>query len=91
VSWAGTWANGLYACRLLAVGPCSWLKVSRFGLFGYRQVVPELPRIILGSISWYPKFRNKIWVPDIMGLGSGILGSSIGFRVFCPGLTATYG
>jgi hypothetical protein len=72
VSWVGTWANGLYACRLLAIDPCSWLKISGFGLFGYRQVVPELPRIISGFIRWYPKFPNKIQVPNIMGLGIGL-------------------
>jgi hypothetical protein len=70
------------------VGPCSLLNISGFGLFGYRQVVPELPGIISGFISWYPKFPNKIRVPDIMGLGSGISGSGIGLQVFCPGLPA---
>jgi hypothetical protein len=74
---------------LLVVGPYSWLKITGFGLFGNRQVVPELPRIISGFISWYPKFPNKIRVPDIMGSGLKIPGSGIGLWVFCPGLHRT--
>jgi hypothetical protein len=53
-------------------------------------VLPELPRIIAGFISWYAKFPNKIRVPDVMGSGSGIPGSGIGLRVFCPGLVGPY-
>jgi hypothetical protein len=44
-------------------------------------VIPELPEIISGFASCYPKFPNKIRV-------SGISGSGFGLRVFCPALAA---
>jgi hypothetical protein len=44
-------------------------------------VIPELPEIISGFASCYPKFPNKIRVS-----GSGIPGSGFGLRVFCPAL-----
>jgi hypothetical protein len=47
-------------------------------------VIPELPEINSGFASCYPKFPNKIRVSGI--LGSGILGSGFGLRVFCPAL-----
>jgi hypothetical protein len=49
-------------------------------------VIPELPEIISGFASCYPKFPNKIWVSGISGSGSGISGSGFGLRVFCPAL-----
>jgi hypothetical protein len=49
-------------------------------------VIPELPRIISGFASCYPKFPNKIRVSGISGSGSGIPGSGFGLRVFCPAL-----
>jgi hypothetical protein len=57
-------------------------------------VIPELPRIISGFASCYPKFPNKIRVSGISGSGSGIPGSGsgipgsgFGLRVFCPALS----
>jgi hypothetical protein len=47
-------------------------------------VIPELPEINSGFASCYPKFPNKIRVSGISG--SGIPGSGIGLRVFCPAL-----
>jgi hypothetical protein len=49
-------------------------------------VIPELPEIISGFTSCYPKFPNKIRVSGISGSGSGIPGSGFGLRVFCPAL-----
>jgi hypothetical protein len=49
-------------------------------------VIPELPEIISGFASCYPKFPNKIRVLGISGSGSGIPGSGFGLRVFCPAL-----
>jgi hypothetical protein len=49
-------------------------------------VIPELPEIISGFVSCYPKFPNKIRVSGISGSGSGIPGSGFGLRVFCPAL-----
>jgi hypothetical protein len=50
------------------------------------MMVPELPEIILGFISCYPKFSNKKWVLGIMGLGSGILGPTSCYEFFFLGL-----
>jgi hypothetical protein len=47
-------------------------------------VIPELPEIISGFASCYPKFPNKIRVSGISGSGSGIPGSGFGLRVFLP-------
>jgi hypothetical protein len=52
-------------------------------------VIPELPEIISGFASCYPKFPNKIRVSGISGSGSGIPGSGFGLRVFCPALAKT--
>jgi hypothetical protein len=41
-------------------------------------VIPELPEIISGFASCYPKFPNKIRVSGISGSGSGIPGSGYG-------------
>ena len=49
-------------------------------------MIPELPEIISGFASCYPKFPNKIRVSGISGSGSGIPGSGFGLRVFCPAL-----
>ena len=49
-------------------------------------MIPELPEIISGFASCYPKFPNKIRVSGISGSGSGISGSGFGLRVFCPAL-----
>jgi hypothetical protein len=49
-------------------------------------VIPELPEIISGFASCYPKFLNKIRVSGISGSGSGIPGSGFGLRVFFPAL-----
>jgi hypothetical protein len=51
-------------------------------------VIPELPEIISGFASCYPKFPNKIRVSGISGSGSGISGSGFGLRIFCPALVA---
>jgi hypothetical protein len=50
-------------------------------------VIPELPEIISGFASCYPKFPNKIRVSGISDSGSGIPGSGFGLRVFFPALT----
>jgi hypothetical protein len=52
-------------------------------------VIPELPEIISGFGSCYPKFPNKIRVSGISGSGSGIPGSGFGLRVFCLALMAS--
>lgn len=51
-------------------------------------MVPELPKIILGFRSCYPKFSNKNWVLGIMGLGLGlgILGPTSCYGFFFLGL-----
>jgi hypothetical protein len=51
-------------------------------------MIPELPEIISGFASCYPKFLNQIRVSGISGSGSGIPGSGFGLRVFCPPLLA---
>jgi hypothetical protein len=43
----------------------------KFGYFGYPIMIPELPEIISGFASCYPKFLNQIWVSGISGSGSG--------------------
>jgi hypothetical protein len=53
-------------------------------------MIPELPEIISGFASCYPKFLNQIRVSGISGSGSGIPGSGFGLRVFCPPLLAGY-
>jgi hypothetical protein len=50
--------------------------------FGYRETLPELPKLISGFYDHYPKL-------GISGLGSGNSGSEIGYRVFCPPLIKT--
>jgi hypothetical protein len=71
--WAWAGQRVIVICEQWAAAA---VVIFGYGLFGYRLVLPELPRIISGFTIYYPNFPNKFRVPDITG--SGISGSGNG-------------
>jgi hypothetical protein len=80
--WRGwAWPPGPASCQHVIIcehWAAAAVVIFGYGLFGYRLVLPELPRIISGFTIYYPNFPNKFRVPDITGSGSGISGSGNG-------------
>jgi hypothetical protein len=52
----------------------------------YLSVLPELPKLISGNDNHYPNLGSGTSGSGNSGSGLGNLGTSNGYRVFCPGL-----
>jgi hypothetical protein len=76
-AWVGlaAWA-GQHVIVICEQWAATAVVIFGYGFFGYRLVLPELPRIISGFTIYYPNFPNKFRVPD--NTGSGISGSGNG-------------
>jgi hypothetical protein len=75
--WRGwAWPPGPASCQHVIICEQWAVVIFGYGLFGYRLVLAELPRIFSGFTIYYPNFPNKFRVPDITG--SGISGSGNG-------------
>lgn len=53
-------------------------------IFGYRELQPELPKLISGFPTCYPRFPIGFRDSGFSGSGSGFSDSEFGFRVLCP-------
>jgi hypothetical protein len=57
---------------------------ANFGYFGYRSVLHELPKLMLGNHNNYPNFGSGTLGSGNSGSGNSGMGDR--FQVFCPRL-----